>query len=218
MSLSDYIIKDFKPLTLKNSVNEAQQLCELFPVSHIPVLENGKLIGNFLQSDIHTFQDGEEKLSNYVDLLVYFSCNSAPSTLELLSLFAVNNTNIMPVTDHQSYLGYFDLLDVLNEFASNPFLASGSFDLIVEKNNKEYTMSEVTQIVESNNARVLGCFISAQDLDKTQITIKVDSQEINDIIQAFRRYNYTVLTSHTDDEYLEELKERAAYLEKYLNT
>ena len=79
-------------------------------------------------------------------------------------------------------------------------------------------MSEVAQIVESNNGTLLGSYISNNFGDKTELTLKISSQEINEIIQSFRRYNYTIITEHQDDFYLEELKNRSDYLQKFLNT
>ena len=53
--------------------------------------------------------------------------------------------------------------------------------------------------------------------DVVQVTIKIGATEINDIIQTFRRYNYTILFGNTDDQFLENLKQRSDYLDKYLN-
>jgi len=47
--------------------------------------------------------------------------------------------------------------------------------------------------------------------------LKFDAPDINKIFQAFRRYNYKVLSDHQEDFYLEDLKERSIYLQKYLN-
>ena len=43
------------------------------------------------------------------------------------------------------------------------------------------------------------------------------SEEMNEIIQTFRRYSYTIIFGNNDDQFLEDLKERSAYLDKYLN-
>jgi hypothetical protein len=40
---------------------------------------------------------------------------------------------------------------------------------------------------------------------------------MNDIIQTFRRYNYEILSEHHEDLYINNLKERSDYLDKYLN-
>ena len=69
----------------------------------------------------------------------------------------------------------------------------------------------------SLSAKLLGLYISDQTTDEIQVTIKVSSDLINEIIQTFRRYEYNVLSEHLDDFYLEELKDRANYLKKYLD-
>jgi hypothetical protein len=50
-----------------------------------------------------------------------------------------------------------------------------------------------------------------------QATIKINSEDINEIIQTFRRYNYNVISEHKDDFYLQDLKDRSDYLQKYLD-
>ena len=78
-------------------------------------------------------------------------------------------------------------------------------------------MSQVAQIVESNNGRLLGCFISESLGDKVQITVKISLGGLSEIIQTFRRYNYDIISEHQEDAYLNTLKDRSDYLDKYLN-
>ncbi|PHO00040.1 acetoin utilization protein acuB, partial [Rhodobacteraceae bacterium 4F10] len=67
------------------------------------------------------------------------------------------------------------------------------------------------------NGKLLGAYISSENINSIEVTLKIVSEEINEIIQTFRRYGYNVITQHKDDFYLEELKDRAAYLRKYLD-
>ena len=78
-------------------------------------------------------------------------------------------------------------------------------------------MSQVAQIIESNNAKILGLFISIVVGNKVEITVKISQSGLNDIIQTFRRYEYEIISEHQDDSYLNSLKERSDYLDKYLN-
>jgi hypothetical protein len=89
--------------------------------------------------------------------------------------------------------------------------------IIVEKNINDYSMSQISQIVESNNGKLLGMFVSNAEADKIQVTIKITLGSMNDIIQTFRRYNYEIISEHQEDNYLNALKERSDYLDKYLN-
>jgi hypothetical protein len=78
-------------------------------------------------------------------------------------------------------------------------------------------MSQITQIVESNNGKLLGLFISESSIDSVEITLKITLGAMNEIIQTFRRYNYEIISEHQEDNYINNLKERSDYLDKYLN-
>ncbi|MFM7896477.1 MAG: acetoin utilization protein acuB, partial [Flavobacterium sp.] len=89
--------------------------------------------------------------------------------------------------------------------------------IVVEKESDKFSMSQVAQIVESNNAKILGLFISNVVGNKVEITVKISQSGLNDIIQTFRRYEYEIISEHQEDSYLNSLKERSDYLDKYLN-
>jgi predicted transcriptional regulator len=218
MNITDYIRNDFQPLTLQSTVKEALQLFKTYPITHIPITKNNNYIGCISQSDILTIDNENDSLKEQQDFLEHFLVNSEESIIELLKVFANNDTNILPAIVKHQYVGYFELNDLLDVFSQSPFLNADGFILIVQKNSKEYSMSEIAQIVESNSGILLGNYISNYLGDKTEVTLKISSQEINEIIQSFRRYNYTIITEHQDDFYLEELKNRSDYLQKFLNT
>ena len=106
--------------------------------------------------------------------------------------------------------------DVLDVFSTSPFMIEEGETLIVEKLSNDFSMSEITQIVESNGGKLLGLYISEKSAEFVQITIKVISDEINEIMQTFRRYDYKIVSMHENDIYLEDLKNRSEYLQKYL--
>lgn len=218
MKINDFILKEIKALTLNSSVKSAQQLCKDLPITHIPVVEKGKLLGCLPESDIQTIENKNRTLSEYSYLLDHFYTDEKATVLDLISLFADNDSNLIPVLDkNMMYVGYYELSDILDAFANSPFLHNESDTLIIDKNKNDYSMSQVVQIVETNNGKLLGAYISSENMENVEVTIKIISDEINEIIQTFRRYDYNVITQHEDDFYLEELKDRAAYLRKYLD-
>ena len=139
--------------------------------------------------------------------------------LELVSLFANNDTNLIPVLDKDlNYIGYYELGDILDVFADSPFLHLNNETLIVETKKSDHSMSQISQIVESNKGKLLGLYVSYEGQETIHVTLKIASDDlIDNIIQTFRRYNYTVITQHKDDSYIEELNDRARYLKKYLD-
>ena len=124
----------------------------------------------------------------------------------------------MPVLgENNRYLGYYELGDIMSIFNNTPFLNEPGGIIVVEKGLIDYSFSEVCQIVESNGNRIFGIFISKMKEDTVEITLKVGLSGISSIVQTFRRYNYTIVSHHEEDKFLEDLKERSKYLDKYLN-
>lgn len=217
MNVNDYILKEIKALTPTSSIKNAQKLCKGLPITHIPIIKDNKLIGCFSEDDIRTIENSEVTLSEYSHLLQHFYADEKTSLLELISLFAEHDSNLIPVLNkEQNYIGYYELSDILDAFADCPFLHRDNDTLVVEKSKTDFSMSQVSQIVESNDAKLLGLYVSEETMDLVKITLKISTEKMNEIIQTFRRYDYNIITQHIEDEYLEELKERADYFKKYL--
>lgn len=217
MNITEYISNEIKPLSLKSSVDSAINLFDNFPITHFPVIEDGKLLGSFAEDDMHTTVDVNQELVTCAHLLNSFFADEKATVLELLKIFADNDTNIIPVlNDKKEYIGYYDLRDVLDVFSTSPFMIEDSETLIIEHAKNDYSMSEVTQIVESNNGKLLGLYISEQNSDFVQLTLKIVSDDIHEIIHTFRRYEYKIVSTHENDIYLEDLKNRSEYLQRYL--
>lgn len=217
MNINDYILKEIEAFDLNDSVNKAQTLFKNYPITHFPVIKNEKLLGSFAEEDIHSLEDNTGVLENHSYLLQRFYADEKATVLELLRIFAMHNTTIIPVLNsNKNYIGYYDLSDVLDLFSSSPFMTNDSETLVLEKLELEYSMGEVSQIVEANGGKLLGMYISERSTDFVQITLRVVSKKINEVIQTFRRYDYKIISSHENDMYLEDLKNRSEYLQKYL--
>jgi len=68
--------------------------------------------------------------------------------------------------------------------------------LILEVNTVDYSMAQIAQIVESNNARILSSYIlSNPDSTKLDVTLKINQLDLTSIIRTFERYDYIVKAS-----------------------
>lgn len=218
MNITDYILKDIQTFHTGDSIADAVELTQKQIFTHAIVTDYDKFVSLIPARDLNDIEEKSKKINEFSYLTEFFYAKEDDTLLDLLNLFSRNESNILPVTDSEyNYLGYYDLNDVLNCFSDAPFFNKEGVTLIVEKTTKNFTFSEVTQIIESNDARVLGLYISNISESNTQLTVKVRTENANELIQSFRRYDYVILSNHSDDNYLEDLKNRSDYLQKYLN-
>ncbi|AUP78854.1 CBS domain-containing protein [Flavivirga eckloniae] len=218
MKLSEYIINDIKPLNSNGKISDLQLLFNQLTYSHIPIKdENDVFLGTFFETDAHCFES-DKHISDYLYSIEDFFVRDNTLWLDVLEAFAQNSANIMPVLDQKNnYLGYYELNDIISLFNESPFFFEPGGVLVVEKGINDYSFSEISQIVESNNGKLLGAFISKIKNDVVQVTVKIGNTGLNEIIQTFRRYGYNIASGHEEDSYIESLKDRSDYLNKYLN-
>lgn len=213
----NYITNDYKALDSQETIFDAQDRLDEISFSHFPVVEEGVYIGCIIKDDLETF-DGDKKVADYRFTLEPFFARTTMIWLDVLEVFAKNHTNLVPVLDENNqYKGYYEIEDIIKFFHETPFLKEQGGIIIVQKGILDYSMSQVAQIVESNNRKLLGLFVSEANTENVQITIKISLGGMNDIIQTFRRYNYEIISEHQEDNYINNLKERSDYLDKYLN-
>jgi Mg/Co/Ni transporter MgtE len=217
MEITNYITTDFKAIDSQETIGTVKDFFDDLTFSHFPVVEEGIYIGSISSEDIENF-DNDKKVIDYKYTLAGFFTRTDSIWLEVLEVFAKNHTNLIPVLDEKnSYIGYYEIDDIMSFFHQTPFLKEQGRILKVKKGVLDYSMSQITQIVESNNGKLLGLFISESDVDSIEVTMKISLGAINEIIQSFRRYNYEIISEHQEDNYINSLKERSDYLDKYLN-
>ena len=217
MQLQDYIINDIKPLNITDKISDLKLLFNQLTYSHIPIKNDGVYLGCISETDAHCFE-AKASLQDCSHAIEGFFVKPTTNWLDVLEAFAQNNTNIMPILDTQNtYIGYYELSDIIHLFNETPFFAEPGGILSIEKGLNDYSFSEISQIVESNDAKLLGAFISEMNGDLIRITLKIGNASLNDVIQTFRRYSYEIISGHEEDTYIESLKERSQYLDKYLN-
>lgn len=218
MELTHYISNDAITVNPTQNIEQVLLVFKKANYSHLPVVDNSKLIGNIALEDLITIDRTQQTLKDVAYLYEFFFAKETDTLLELFSNYAVNNTSILPlVNQNNDYSGYLDFSDLLGCFADTHFLSAEGSVILLEKKSIEFSMSEICQIVESNQNHVIGCFVFDEKDSKTRITLKVKSTNINELIQSLRRYDYHILNELSDDSYLDDLKKRSEYFIKYLN-
>ena len=217
LSIQEFIVKNNKYFSLKTSFSDAVDVLINKNLTHFPVVENEVFLGNLSLNDAETFSQ-TSLVEDARTLLDAFYVRENSLWFEVLELFSKHQANIVPVLNKKNKLiGYYLFEDVISFFNETPFLKENGTTIIVEKEILSYSISQISQIFESNNSKIFGIFMNEVNENTAQITIKSLSININDIIQTLRRYDYNIITEHFEDQFLSDLKDRSEYLDKYLN-
>lgn len=216
IKVEKYIHTRILPFEVTQQVASVQDFFIDNGFSHFPITDQGIYLGCVVADDVETFE-ADKIIGDYRYTFEGFYVRENINWLDVLEKFAQNQTDVMPVLNSDNrYLGYYKLSDIVQIFSETSFLREPGGIIVVEKSAIQYSASEIAQIVESNGHKLLGMFLSEVN-DKVQVYLKINAENLNEILQSFRRYDYEIISEHAEDNYLQNLKERADYLDKYLN-
>ncbi|MGO4918334.1 CBS domain-containing protein [Maribacter spongiicola] len=217
MDIQEHIITNLPVFDIKDTTEKVLEFFQDSTYSHVAILDDGRFLGLFSENDADGLQP-DAKIDEFRYELQSFFVRRDTNWLDVLEVFARNEANLLPVlNEKEEVTGYYCLTDIVSVFIDMPFFTDPGSILVVATGVKDYSFSQIAQIVESNNAKLYGGFISDTQNDIIQVTLKITANNYNKVVQTFRRYNYNIIFGNSDDEFLEDLKNRSDYLEKYLN-
>jgi CBS domain-containing protein len=219
--LAKDLISDVIP-ALRTSDNGQKALywMDIFRISHLPIVNNEEFLGLISDKDIYDLNMAEEPIGNHNLSLfspyVYYDQH----IYEVIEISSELNLTIIPVLDRENrYLGSITLQDLMHYFADFSALKQPGGIIVLQLNANDYSLTEIAQIVESNDAKVLSMYISSsKDTTNMEVTLKINRKELTSVIQTLNRYNYTIKASFMDENDMNSLYEnRYDSFMKYLN-
>ncbi|MBI1669306.1 CBS domain-containing protein [Capnocytophaga periodontitidis] len=199
------------------SIEEVKLLFEAHLLSALPVCEGNTFIG-VLRKEAVDEEDKEATVADYQYALERFFVPLTATWDTVIEAFASYHTDMLPVINEtQQFIGYYYLGDFIQQLTKTPFIQEAGYVLILQKDTLNYSLAEVSSIVEENGGKLLGLYLSNRTENNVLITLKITTNRLSEILQHFRRYGYGILTEKEDDHYRKELKDIADYFEKYLD-
>ncbi len=204
MLAKDLIVDSIPVVKTSDTGNDALSWMEVHRVSHLPIVNNEEFLGLVSDTDIYDNNCGEDALGNHNLSLVRPYVFANQHIFEVVDVVAKLGITVIPVLDDRKhYLGSVTLNKLVSEFSKMISVEKAGGIIILEMTIHDYSLTEIAQIVETNNAKILTLFVSSTD-DSTEITVtlKVDVTDMASIIQTFERYNYKIKASFLSEDML----------------
>jgi len=221
MLASENLLTTDLPICKMNTlIEEILPQLEDCSFTHFPIVDqNNNWLGNILLEDLQNASPAQSVEDIMYDIEKFYLVNHNDlNPFDFFDLFHKNDTNIIPLIDENGLLlGIFSKETLLNQWSKTLFFEEKGTSFVVAKHLQHYSFTEITQIVESNNAKILGILLLEASNDMFHILIKTNGINTQVILDDLRRYNYEIQTNLLDDSHYNDLKERSDYLNKYLN-
>ena len=206
----------FEGFAFNETIVTLIETCNQYGFSHLPVVEKEIYRGMIRYEDLMDIEDKEETIGNHRYLLEKIYLSDRMNWTESLSEMMKNEANVIGVLDLAGkFIGIRLLDDILNLLTEKSFINDRGYMLVVSKNTADFSVSQVAQIVESDGGKILAILLN-ENSNNTEVEIKISTDDINEIIQTFRRYDYHIISQMEEDLHLQELKEHSDFLKRYL--
>jgi len=218
MKAINLITEELPPLTHSDSGEKTLNWMEEFKVSHLPVLKYGKFVGLVSESDILDKMDLEKTLDELFHHLPRPYVLHSDHIYQVISRISELKLTVMPVLDeNEKYLGCISMQSLIIFIANTGSIKENGGILILEMAAIDYSMAEIGQIIESNDAKILSSYMmSSQESTNIEITLKINTLELDSIIRTFERYDYIIKASYQKGIFDDDMKLKYDELMNYL--
>lgn len=216
----DLINHMIPPLKGTDDAHKAIVWMEEFRCNHLPVVIDNKLAGFISEDIILEANDIDRRVSEFD--LIGKNCTVPLSAhfYDILKVAAENKLQLVVVlNEDQTYHGVITVQDTLTSFAQTAAVQMPGGVLVLSMGMKDYSLAEVSRLIEENNAKILSSIIKEDPLDhsKIRLTLKINQLDLSRIVATLERFGYKVIGRYQESRAMGDEKERIDMLLRYLD-
>ena len=195
MLTSELLDQNIPRLHLSDTVVKAKQLISDFNLSHLPVVSENKFIGLISEEDLLDVEDSKITIDLIQDSFLNVAIPENIHFLNAINFCNQYESNIVPIIDsNKTFMGAVSsttLLKVIGEFSGANEIGG---IIVIETEMINFSISEISRIVESNNSTILHLNTNSNKLSgKLIVTLHVNNRELSSILSTFERFKYNVI-------------------------
>ena len=187
-------------------------------INFIPVLNGLEYMGMISEADLLDADANAEVIS----LVRYFIkpyVRTGDHFLLALKARARFHVDYVPVLNEKNeWEGVIGIETLLNQTTSLIGIEGIGSMLVLELSKQDFALGEINRLVESNDGVILQMnTIQDQLTDTMQLILRINKEEISDIVATFQRHEYRVIYYYGEESYSNALQSNLDHLLNYLN-
>ncbi len=219
MHAIDLITPAIPPLRPQDDIGRALDWLEEFKVGHLPVVDQRRLVGLVKDQDLVDRNDPRVAVSTVMEHVEVPFVRGGQHIYEVMKMFSERGLTVVPVLDEMGiYLGAITEHEALKRLAEVTNIHEPGSIVVLEMNQTDYSLQEIARIVEGNDGKVLSVYSNTLPSSmRVEITMKINREDISDILQSFERYDYFVKSTYQGSRFDDDLRGRYEELMRFIN-
>lgn len=213
--------RQFTPLAPSDSAAKALAKMDAWHAVCLPVVEETtrKIIGQIRLQQLVDLPDESITIST-LELEPAVTVFEHHHIFEVTRQMLAHEIGLIPIVDSDFvYQGVAEKKEVLEAFSEMLNVSVSGSVIAVELQSKDYTLSEMVHLIESEDARILGVAVETPTglNESFEISFKLNVRDTSGISNSLRRHGY-VVSSESQSELLKfDISDRADELMRYLD-
>lgn len=215
------IDKNFTPLHNSDPAYAALAKMDAWQSTSLPVVEptTGKIIGQVTLKMLIDLPD-ESILLKEIQLKEPIFSFENQHVFEVARQLVRHEVRIIPVVNEsEEFLGVLQEKDVLKSFSEMLNVSMSGSVITVEVGNADFTLTEIVNLIELENAKILGLTVEQGDEENPnmKISFKLNLEDTSAVVSSLKRHGYVTATENIHDLNEVDMSSRANELIRYLD-
>ena len=204
------------PIHEKTSPNVCVEIMMDAECFELPVQKDNQLIGSVTLDDCVATKDKSIK-----DIISpgFLCIHHQMHLFDVLQVFKSSPKNVCAVLDQNGeWMGILTKNQIIDSLSQTLSIEQNGAILIIEMSSAQYSTNELSRIIEGEGSKVLGLWLHKDDDSaRIKVTVKINTSNVERIINGFDRFGYDVIASFGDDGYKDNINRKFQSLMKYID-
>ncbi|WP_053406162.1 CBS domain-containing protein [Persicobacter sp. CCB-QB2] len=207
---------------LKSSDNSQKALLwmEELRMHQLPVVDNRKFKGMISEELVLENNNIDALVGEYDLIAEQCYVQKHQHMLDVIKLSTDYGVDIVAVVDEDlNFQGIITLNDTLKALSQLSAIQSPGGILILSMKQIDYSLAEITRLIEENNTKILSTYVydDPEDPTRLHLTVKLNTHDLQRIVATLERFGYLIEARFEETTSLTNEQERFDILMKYLN-
>ena len=215
--LINLMIPALKPT---DTAEKAMLWMEELKTNQLPVIDEKRFKGLISEDVILESNDLDRKIGDF--LLSSENCyvNEDQHLFDIIRLANECGSELVAIVNSEGeYMGVSAHENSMQAFSNTLAVQAPGGILVLEMKYIDYSMAEISRLVESDDAKILGFYLGQDPNDphKVNVTIKLNKEDLTTIIATLERFDYKIVAKFHESNNIETERERLDNLLNFLN-
>lgn len=219
--IAEELINQMIPaLKLTDTAEKAIIWMEELKTNQLPVIDNRMFKGLISEDIILESNDLDRKIGDFILSSENCYVNEDQHLFDIIRLAQEFESELVAILSNDGkFMGVSRHEDTMKAFSNTLTVQGQGGILVLEMRYIDYSMAEISRLIESDDAKILGSYLSQnhKDTDFVYVTLKLNKEDLTTVVATLERFDYKIVAKFHESNTVETERERLDNLLNYLN-